>query len=120
MGTKKPATPEWARWLKARGYSLAPLTGTDYKALDAIAQLWHLFVYTRDENLLVAIGYAARHMQQSTLFFARELAAHAGNWEDRDVWWPHVERARRLVALISEERSRFPNPVLDALRRGDS
>lgn len=97
---------EHLRWLKAimgkDSYrpegpgglpTLAALTGTDYKALEAIDRLWALYCYCDNQQyVLIAIAYAATQMQESTRPLARELIAHALDWGDRDRLWPQVER----------------------------
>lgn len=102
--TRREPLPEHLRWLKARGYSLAPLTGTDLRALAAIAGCWELFCSTKDESILRAIGILARFMQHSTLFFARELAAWQMDWDDRDRYWPTIEFYRAPGKEISSDK----------------
>jgi hypothetical protein len=84
---------EHLRWLKANGHSLAPLTGTDTRALEAIAATWMLYAHTRSSGLLRAVAILAREMQVSTRPLARELIAWAMDWGDRDALWPAVEDA---------------------------
>lgn len=71
---------------------IAALTGCDYRALEAIDRLWHLYCYCdHPERVLIAIAYAASEMQESTRPLARELIAHAREWSDRERLWPRVE-----------------------------
>jgi hypothetical protein len=87
---KKPKTPEHLAFLKANGHELGALTGTDYKALAAIAALWHLYAYTRSENALYAVHLTLREMQATTRHLARPLIAYAMDWSDQDKLWPLV------------------------------
>jgi hypothetical protein len=72
--------------------SLAELTGTDYRALEAIDRAWELLSVTRADSLLTAIALLAREMQPKMRPLARELAARAMDWGDRERYWPEVER----------------------------
>jgi len=85
---KRPPTPEHLKWLRANGHNLAPLTGTDTKALAAVAACWELYAYTRSERVLKAARELAAEMQDSTRPLARELIAYAMDWSDRDKLWP--------------------------------
>jgi hypothetical protein len=78
------------RWLAANGADLAPLTGTDTKALLAIAACWELFAYTRSNRVLDAIRSLLSEMQASTAPLTRDLIARAMDWSDRDRYWPLV------------------------------
>lgn len=80
--------PEWAKWLRANKHDLAPLTGTDRKALAAIAECWQLYAYTGTECVLRAISELLKVMQPKTRHLARELIAYAMDWGDRDRLWP--------------------------------
>jgi hypothetical protein len=78
------------RWLRAQGHDLAPLTGTDTKALLAVAAAWRLYAYTRSDNLIFAIQLLLAEMQASTVHLARDLIAREMDWSDRDRLWPRV------------------------------
>lgn len=84
-------TPEHLKWLKANGHDLGAFTGTDIRALAAVAATWELYAYTGDDEVLLAIGLLTRRMQRKTRPFARELAAFVMDWSDRDRLWPLVE-----------------------------
>lgn len=77
------------RWLVANKHDLAPLTGTSTKALKAVAHLWQLYAYSRDEAVLSAIGLLVPSLG-SCSGLARELAAWAMDWDDRERLWPRV------------------------------
>lgn len=74
---------------------LAALTGTDYKALEAVDRAWTLFGYSRSERVLDAIAFLALEMQPHMRFLARELAARAMDWSDRGRYWPRIQTTLR-------------------------
>lgn len=78
------------RWLGARQCDLAPLTGTDTKALLAIAYCWRLYAYTRSPGVLDAIRNLLREMQPKCAPLTRDLIAWAMDWSDREKLWPIV------------------------------
>lgn len=83
------ARPEHLRWLKANGHNLAPLTGTDFRALAAIDACWQLYAHAdNDEQVRVAVRALLTQMQPKCWPLARELIARAMDWGDRDRLWP--------------------------------
>lgn len=79
-------------WLKANlGKScLAPLTGTDTKALRAAVQIIELYGYIaqRDEDAtLAAFAAIVRQMQRSTQELAYHSIAMLMEWHSRDEIW---------------------------------
>jgi hypothetical protein len=92
--------PEHIAFLKANGHNLGALTGTDFRALAAIAALWHLYAYSRKANVIGAVNLALVEMQASTRVFARPLIAHAMDWSDVDDIWPSNEDAPRQPARL--------------------
>jgi hypothetical protein len=81
------------RWLRKRGWSLAPLTGQDYVVLTAIAHCWAVWMRGDTSGARAAISAAAELLnacQEGCWPMARELIAHAGDWSHRDVLWPKV------------------------------
>lgn len=90
--------PEHLQFLKSSGHSLAPLTGTDSKALQAIAACWTLYAYTHSSDVLYAVRLLLREMQPKTRPLARELIAWAMDWNDRDRLWPLVAEPIPAVA----------------------
>lgn len=97
--------PEHIRWLLANKHDLGCLTGSDFKALDAIAPLLVLYSYTGHRLVLRACGLAAAEMQESTRPLAKELIAFVLDWDDRDRLWPQIEIG------ISEGLSLKPQPA---------
>lgn len=72
---------------------LAPLTGQDGRALDAIAHCWELYTNSDEDGqraALDAVRALLKAMQPSTRHLAREAIPAAANWEDRERWWPLV------------------------------
>lgn len=78
---------------------LGALTGTDFRALEAIDRCWALLGYVEAETVLVAVTALAKVMQESTRPFARVLIARYGDWGDMDRYWPQVlERLKPSAA----------------------
>lgn len=100
MSRAKP--PEHIAFLKANGHELGALTGTDAKALTAIAALWHLYAYTRTTSVIGAINVTLLEMQMSTRHLARPLIAHAMDWSDVEDIWPDVNAAPRQPARLRQ------------------
>lgn len=88
MSKETPACVDAVKWLRANGHSLAPLTGTDYRSLRAMAHVWDLYAYTGSSAVLSAARAIAEEMQASTRHLARELIARSMEWGDRDRIWP--------------------------------
>lgn len=92
--------PTWRQWLKACEKdksthaelpgSLAMLTGTDARALDAISACWVLYAHSRNPHVLPAVTLLLRLMQPKCRPFARELIAWAMDWSDREKLWSVV------------------------------
>jgi hypothetical protein len=96
---KNISSPESFRPEGPLDFPLGALTGTDHRALEAIDRLWHLYCSCdHPERVLWAIAYAASEMQVSTRPLARELAAHAREWSDRERLWPLVEERIMRIA----------------------
>ena len=91
-------------WLRANKHNLAPLTGTDVKALLAIAYSWRLYSYTRDAGVIDAVVKLLRTMQPKCWRYAKALIPWAMDWSDEDVVWAEVE-ARLVAAADVEELS---------------
>ena len=88
----------WGQWLRACSrdpYSptkitraaLGALTGTDHRALHAIAACWEIYSYTRDERILRAVEILLAHLQPQCWRFAKELIARSMDWSDRELVW---------------------------------
>lgn len=84
---------EAMRWLRSHRINLAPLTGQDSRALEAIAHVWQLHAVSDDAGKAAAIA-AVRAlrgaMQRSCTPIAKELIALAGDWSDREPLWSLV------------------------------
>jgi hypothetical protein len=104
-----PPCQDAIRWLKHRGWRLAPLTGQDYSALATIAHCWDLWARADTAGQRAAIDAAAAVLdgcQEVCWPMARELIAQAGDWARRDLLWPQVvqrfeERALRRTGPAS-------------------
>ena len=86
---REPATCEGlVKWITDNlgVRALAPLTGTDNKALAAavhILELWGM----GDDRLLQALRIVVLEMQPSTRYFAYHAVAYLAEWETRDRVW---------------------------------
>ena len=67
--------------------SLAPLTGTDWKALRAAVHLLQLYAYNGHDAVLDAFRLTVLEMQPSTRQFAYHAIAYVSEWHNRAVWW---------------------------------
>jgi hypothetical protein len=74
-------------WLRANKHQLAPLTGTDVKALLAIAYSWKLYSYAGGEEVRAAIGQLLRAMQPKCWRYAKALIPWAMDWGDEFPLW---------------------------------
>lgn len=89
------ALPEHEKWLKLNGHSLAPLTGTDRRALAAIDACWELYAFASNGvNVLTAVHQLLLEMQPKCWPLARELIARSMDWGDRDRLWSLVAPGR--------------------------
>jgi len=61
---------------------LAPLTGTDWRAFDALVHAWDLWTYTREESALDACVALLQCMQRSTRELGIALIPYAADWSD--------------------------------------
>lgn len=80
-------------WLKANlgPRCLAPLCGTDSRALQAAVQIIELYSYHGDPEVLKAFECVVRSsMQPHTMELAYHCIAHVMNWEDRSRLWHKV------------------------------
>lgn len=100
------------RWLKDRGWDLAPLTGQDTPVLLAVAHCWQLWT-TADQSgqdaALDAVAALLDGCQEVAWPMARELVAQAADWGHRDVVWPKV-------CWRFEDRLRAAAPPDDAVQ----
>jgi len=114
---RKQSWQQWARLVakdptspsKLRGIgALAPLTGTDCRALDAFVECLKLYAYNSSERALMAARLVLFEMQDSTRWIARELIPFVLDWGDRERLWPLVncdtpaEAAHREMVLSEQ------------------
>lgn len=89
--TPKPYCQTLRTWLKANlgKDCLAPLTGTDVRALSCAIHLIDLWAQSRsfDSEVLQAFGIVVLWMQPSTQGLAYHAIAHVLDWSDRDAVW---------------------------------
>jgi hypothetical protein len=76
-------------WLQANlgKRCLAPLTGTDAKALTAAIHIIELYSYHREDQVLVAFRNIIMCMQETTRELAYHAIAHVMDWSDRNEIW---------------------------------
>jgi hypothetical protein len=91
MKTTKPKPPSETvmPWLRSNlgPRCLAPLTGTDARALRAAVQIIELYAYDDAPSVLEAFGHIVRRMQPSTQELAYHAIAHVMDWSDRSRIW---------------------------------
>jgi hypothetical protein len=66
---------------------LAPLTGTDARALDAAVHILELYSYHRVQDVLAAFKAIVLTMQPHTRHFAYHAIAMVMDWEFRSPIW---------------------------------
>lgn len=93
------------KWLRANGHSTAGLTGTDARALAALAACWELYSLERDERALEAVASLVLVMQPSMQPLARALIPWAMDWSDEGPVWQLVEA--RIVRKRLEAGVRY-------------
>lgn len=76
-------------WLYANlgGRALAPLTGSDTKALRASVQIMEQYGYDRHPSLIDAFALVVFRMQPKTRELAYHAIAHPLDWSDRHKIW---------------------------------
>jgi hypothetical protein len=86
---KKPVCETLLPWLKANlgPKCLAPLTGTDARALAAAVHIIELYAVEGNPRALAAFGACAYCMQRSTRELAYHAIAHVLDWSDREKIW---------------------------------
>jgi hypothetical protein len=85
----KPTCAEARDWLKLNlgSKALAPLTGTDFRALDAAAHIIELWAVSGEDRVLEAYRAVVLEMQPSTRFFAFHVVAYCCEWSTRAKVW---------------------------------
>jgi hypothetical protein len=66
---------------------LAPLTGTDARALSAAVHILNLYAFCAEPTLLPAFGIIVRCMEPSTQKLAYHAIAFVMDWTDREPVW---------------------------------
>jgi len=94
---------EWARWLRANGHNLAPVTGTDYRVLEALDALWACLVVCNENIILAAATLLLMQMQAKNWHLARELIARSLDWGDRDRLWSKLPDDLRMREFPNSE-----------------
>lgn len=76
-------------WLRANlgGRALAPLTGSDTRALRAAVQIIEQYSYDNDPDVLEAFRLIVMRMQRHTRELAYHAIAHPMDWSDRQRLW---------------------------------
>ena len=95
MSRPAPHCQDALRWLKQRGWDLAPLTGQDAAALRAVAHCWEMWTRADEAGrraTLDAVAALLDGCQEVCWPMARELVAQAGDWSHRDTVWQQVVR----------------------------
>jgi len=79
-------------WLQANLHKgcLAPLTGTDARALQAAVQIAELYSYDSSKPVADAFGLVVTRMQDHTRELAYHSIAHVMEWSDRERLWRHA------------------------------
>lgn len=89
MKQTKPVCQTVLPWLRANlgNRALAPLTGTDAKALAAAVQTVELYCYHPVPSVAQAFGMLVSQMQPHTQELAYHAIAHVMDWGDRYKLW---------------------------------
>lgn len=93
-------------WLAANlGYdALAPLTGTDKRALRAAEQIIELYSYHRRECVLEAFALVVSTMQPHTQELAYHAVARGMEWSDRCEIWNKATRIEPSLQALLKPR----------------
>jgi hypothetical protein len=114
----------WQQWVRAvirekrdnpshpsrlEKHSLAALTGTDHRVLEAFVPLLKLYSYAPSGDVFGAMQIVLGQMQRSTLWIAKELIPFALEWHDRERLWPLIEPSP--VRLVDKYGDPGNNPL---------
>ena len=85
----KPKCETLYPWLRSNlgDRCLAPLTGTDARALDAAVQIVELYCFCAHPEVAQAFGAVVSQMQRSTRELAYHAIAHPMDWCHRSELW---------------------------------
>lgn len=89
MESKLSSNDKLYQWLEANlgERCLAPLTGTDNRALQAALHVLELYAYDGDPSLLTAFRLVVLRMQRKNFGLAYHAIAHVLDWQDRPRIW---------------------------------
>jgi hypothetical protein len=105
------------RWLKANGHDLAPVTGTDTRALLAIAACWRLYFNADDQHsVIVAVVALLRSLQPKCWRLAKALIPWAGDWSHEAPVWLQVLEVNQHARAAEELGARARLLVGDSTR----
>lgn len=107
MRTKPERLDAPLLWLRENNHDLGALTGTDTRALLAIASCWRLYFNSSSrDSVLLAVAHLLRCMQPKCWRFAKALIPWAGDWShEPEVWSALVDRDPSLVSDFIGGRS---------------
>jgi hypothetical protein len=88
-------------WLRSNlgSRALAPLTGSDTKALRAAVQIMEAWGYDRSPNYLHAFGLCVARMQPQTRELAYHAIAHPLDWSDRARIWSAIADSKLVLPI---------------------
>lgn len=103
MKAPEPVSKTIFPWLRANlgKNCLAPLTGTDARALRAAVEIIDLYSTDHDPIVLKAFGIVVRRMQLHCQHFAFHAIAHVMDWSDRHHVWS-------TAGMAGENFDQFP------------
>ena len=89
MSDYQPPAATVLDWLHSNlgGRALAPLTGSDTKALRAAVQIIEAYGYDRHPSLIDAFALVVHRMQPKCRELAYHSIAHPLDWSDRQKIW---------------------------------
>lgn len=89
MKKPRPVCETLMPWLKVNlgERCLAPLTGTDVRALRAAVQIIDLYAECRESALPASFGAVVGTMQPHCRYLAYHAIAHVMDWPDRERVW---------------------------------
>lgn len=85
----QPPASTVLEWLRSNlgSRALAPLTGSDTKALRAAVQIMEAYGYDRSPALIRAFALVVGRMQHKCQWLAFHAIAHPLDWSDRQKVW---------------------------------
>ena len=106
MKKQKQPCETLPKWLKDNlgPCCLAPLTGTDSRALAAAVQIIDLYSVDADCTLPAAFGIVVARMQRSCWPLAYHAIAHVMDWSDRERVWKLAGLPKIQVGQCKYER----------------